>query len=320
MLPFVLSSYFNSYSLQGLFEQLGRVRTRGAARLVRRNASWPRIVALFRLVYEGSFHESLEIPAYGGELFEAGNPEGSPIERALHAFENACFDNRYSLMPDTVVLSMLDKLMRTKVRIRQGRGSTYAPMPVDFSQLSTEYIGVLYEGLLDYELRQAEPEKPVLFLAVGNEPALPLDRLEAMEDSQSRLCSKASRKSPGTTEGPMRRRKKRPSRKLKQVKRIRMSRRTQANLKRKRSNPKVKRQEGEQPSGQCVPATPQDWSGVCVTQRQRENLDTVVSSSPLPTNSVDVSSCRVSGIWSDGEGHARDRAHSTPNLSWLHQP
>ena len=145
MLPLSSPSYFGSYSLQGLFEQLGRVRTRGASRLVRRSGAWPRIVALFKLVYEGSFHESLEIPAYGGELFESGNEEGTPIERALYVFENSCFDNRYSLMSDLVVLSMLEKLMRTKVRIRQGRGSTYVSMPVDFSQLST--------GTLEYYTR-----------------------------------------------------------------------------------------------------------------------------------------------------------------------
>jgi hypothetical protein len=56
-------------------------------------------------------------------------------------------------------------------------------VPVDFSDLRSEYIGILYEGLLDYELRRAGPTDPIVFLAVGDEPALPLDRLEAMDDA-----------------------------------------------------------------------------------------------------------------------------------------
>ena len=55
-------------------------------------------------------------------------------------------------------------------------------VPVDFSDLSSEYLGILYEGLLDYELKTAPRGDPVIFLSVGDQPALPLSRLEAMED------------------------------------------------------------------------------------------------------------------------------------------
>ena len=68
------------------------------------------------------------------------------------------------------------------MRVRQGRGSIRVAAPVDFSDLSSEYIGVLYEGLLDYELKTAPEDDPVLFLTVGNQPALPLSRLDAMDD------------------------------------------------------------------------------------------------------------------------------------------
>ena len=56
------------------------------------------------------------------------------------------------------------------------------PAPVDFSDLSSEYVGILYEGLLDFELKTAPAGDPVIFLAVGNQPALPLSRLEEMDD------------------------------------------------------------------------------------------------------------------------------------------
>ena len=77
---------------------------------------------------------------------------------------------------------MLRLLTRTTARIRQGRAGTRVPVPVDFSDLSSEYIGVLYEGLLDYELKAAPEDDPVVFLAVGDQAALPLGRLEAMDD------------------------------------------------------------------------------------------------------------------------------------------
>ena len=87
-------------------------------------------------------------------------------------------------MPDREVWEILRLLTKTTLRVRQGSGSTMITVPVDFSDLSSEYIGILYEGLLDYELRSVSPaEGAVIFLAVGNEPALPLARLENMDDA-----------------------------------------------------------------------------------------------------------------------------------------
>lgn len=103
---------------------------------------------------------------------------------ALHVFETACFDSRRNIMPDNISHSVLNLLTRTRMRVRQGRSTTTTVVPVDFKDLSSEYIGILYEGLLDYELRTAPGDDAVIFLAVGNEPALPLSRLEEMETKQ----------------------------------------------------------------------------------------------------------------------------------------
>ena len=64
----------------------------------------------------------------------------------------------------------------------QGRATKLILSSIDFSDLSTEYIGILYEGLLDFELRCAVENEPIVFLAVGNQPALPLTTLLAMDD------------------------------------------------------------------------------------------------------------------------------------------
>lgn len=125
------------------------------------------------------------MPRYGGALFAPGDA-GSPdsISRALALFESACFDpSLQDVMSDADVARLLDLLTRTKATVRQGRATATVTVPVDFSDLSSEYIGILYEGLLDYELKRADEGDPVLFLNLGDEPALPLSRLTALPDA-----------------------------------------------------------------------------------------------------------------------------------------
>jgi PAS domain-containing protein len=171
--------YHGSYSLQGLRTELERTSPR---RLAASFAAFPRILALFRLIHRGCSHEAMPVPSYGGELFapgDAANEDG--MKRALHLLETACFERQ--LMNDNQVRLILDLLTRTQIKIRQGRTATRVSTPVDFSSLDSEYIGILYEGLLDFELRSAPADQPVVFLAVGNQPALPLATLEAMDDA-----------------------------------------------------------------------------------------------------------------------------------------
>ncbi len=181
LLPRDNALYHGAYGITGLLEDLEKVAARGGNRLARSWNAWPRVLALFRLVYSGSHHEKLPVPAYGGDLFAPGDdasPDG--LTRTLAVFENACFDRE--ILSDRDVNRLLEHLTRTRVKLRQGRTSIWVPAPVDFSDLSSEYIGILYEGLLDFELKTAPPGDPVIFLSVGNQPALPLSRLEAMDD------------------------------------------------------------------------------------------------------------------------------------------
>ena len=178
LLPRDNALYDASYGLNGLFERLARAADHGS--LAGDFAAWPRVLALFALVRNGSHHPDLPVTAYGGELFAPGRRDDEAgVSRAVRVFETACFDRE--ALPDRDVHEMLQLLTRTTVRIRQGRTGTRVPVPVDFSDLSSEYIGVLYEGLLDYELKAAPADDPVVFLAVGDQAALPLSRLEAMD-------------------------------------------------------------------------------------------------------------------------------------------
>ena len=179
LLPRENALYHESYGLNGLLERLQRDAAHGVA-MAQSYGAWPRTLALFRLVWEGSHFPDLPVTQYGGELFAPGNDGADALTRALAAYETACFETE--AMSDQDVYEMLRLLTRTTVRIRQGRSSIRAAAPVDFSDLSSEYIGVLYEGLLDYELKTAPPSDPVVFLAAGDHPALPLSRLEGMDD------------------------------------------------------------------------------------------------------------------------------------------
>ena len=193
--------YHESYGLHGLLERLERAAARGR-NLTGGLGAWPRVLALFALVREGSHHPELPVTAYGGDLFAPGAVEADDgVSRALRVYEHACFERE--VMPDRDVHEMLQLLTRTTIRIRQGRSSIRAAAPVDFSDLSSEYIGILYEGLLDYELKTAPAGDPVVFLSVGDQPALPLSRLEAMDDRALRtLFEKLKEKSGGADDLP----------------------------------------------------------------------------------------------------------------------
>ncbi len=181
LLPRGVPIYHECYGVFGLLEELEKTAARGSDRLARSWGAWPRVLALFRLIYGGSHHEALSVTAYGGELFAPGG-SGAPdgLLRALAVFETACFDSE--VMSDRDVHDLLNLITRTRIRVRQGRAGTWIAAPVDFSDLSSEYIGILYEGLLDFELKIAEEKGPIIFLAIGQEPALPLSRLEKMDE------------------------------------------------------------------------------------------------------------------------------------------
>lgn len=180
LLPVDNPIYQRAYSLEGLRQTLDRRASgRGNDRLSQSRSAWPRLMASFRLIHEGSSHEALPVPHYSGSLFAPGDATSKDgIERAL-----ALLEGPQNAVTDRQVQRMLRLLTRTRMRVRQGRSTKLVDAPVDFSALSSEYIGILYEGLLDFELKQAAADDPVIFLAVGNEPALTLSQLEGMSDA-----------------------------------------------------------------------------------------------------------------------------------------
>lgn len=180
LLPRSNETYHRSYGVEGLFHQLTSAQRHagGTGPLAERMDAWPRLLALFRVVHEGSPHQDLPIRDYGGTLFRNGDLDApDPVLRALAVLEQEGAS-------DAALLRILRLLKIGRVKVRRGRSSSWVSGPVDFSDLRTEYIGIIYEGLLDFELKRAPDEDAIVFLNLGKQPALPLARLEAMGDKQ----------------------------------------------------------------------------------------------------------------------------------------
>jgi hypothetical protein len=173
LLPIDNPVYHKAYGLRGLLDQLDRMTPE---RRKTRHMAWPRLLSLFRLLHQGSPHPAMTLPAYGGDLFRPGDAEGDGVQSAL-----ALLEALPEPPDDELIHRLIVMLTRTTQRVREGAGWRKVAAPVDFTELTSEYIGILYEGLLDYELKRAGTH-PVLFLNLGDQPALPLDRLEAMDD------------------------------------------------------------------------------------------------------------------------------------------
>lgn len=169
--------YNRSYSIRTLFEQLEeRVRQDGGIYpLTESRYAWMRIMSLFRLIHQGSAHSGLPLKAYGGILFLPGvEHHNDAVIRTLHILEHRVQVN------NAIVREILHKLLRGPLPVMKGRTKTYIEGAIDYTNLHTEFIGLIYEGLLDYRLVRAEDGSPQVFLNIGREPVLPLARLEHM--------------------------------------------------------------------------------------------------------------------------------------------
>ncbi len=168
--------------VKGLYHSLDRaLDEKGKNSLSLTVTAWPRLVSLFRLIYEGGTIENLSIRKYGGDLFKHGNKLSNDLtSRSLAIFE----DPRWEL-DDYAVLRILQLLKTVRVKTKEDRINSSVFHIIDFSKLQTEYIGMMYEGLLDYQLNQVtNAEGGIIFLNLGLQPALPLTLLEKLSDKE----------------------------------------------------------------------------------------------------------------------------------------
>ncbi len=185
-------SNHHSYGLRSLLDQLD---THTPARRRTQHIAWPQLLARFRRLHQGPPHL---VAVDSADLYAPGHRDGTPVQRALAVLET-CTEPP----DDQVVHHILVLLTQTTQRIREGTVWRTVTAPVDFTALASESIGIVYEGLLDYELHRVG-EQPVALVNFGDQLALPLDRLEAMDDTSLKSLiqrAKVTSKTPATVRG-----------------------------------------------------------------------------------------------------------------------
>ena len=113
----------------------GQLRREMDGVLMHRTSAWPRLLAVFRVVYGGLDHPTLRLPALGGSLFD---PDRFPFLEGRTKGTNWKVDQANPLpIDDRTVLLLMEAIQVFKGRTLQ------------YKHLDVEQIGHVYEGLLE---------------------------------------------------------------------------------------------------------------------------------------------------------------------------
>lgn len=139
------SLYEQNYALRSLYEQLRSDRERYPDTMDQRYGSWARLLALFRLVFQGSRHRDMKMPARYGYLFD---PDRFPflegrIGQSTTAEKEGGTKNSIPLIPDSTILFVLEKLLYL------------GGERVSYRTLDVEQIGSVYETMMGFQLEVA---------------------------------------------------------------------------------------------------------------------------------------------------------------------
>lgn len=167
--------YDRHYAISTLRDQLREVAdAQGEQILERRHDAWSRLLATFRVIFGGVEHEALQLPAYGGALFDPdrfpfieGRSRGSSWETTPAS--PLAVNNR-------TVLHLLEALQFLQIRVP---GDGTEARRLSFRALDIEQIGHVYEGLLDHIAVRARAPMLGLIGTQGADPEIALERLEA---------------------------------------------------------------------------------------------------------------------------------------------
>ncbi len=159
--------YEQQYSLGALLRDLDDVALRfGDDALAQRATAWPRLLALFRLIYGGTSHPDLRLCGYGGDLF---NPDRFPFLEGR--------TGEHSWREELAAPPRIDdRVTRSLLRSLLYLGSSR----VHFRSLEIEQIGHVYERLLDHGVRTATEVMVGLVGRAGDEEEVALSALEAL--------------------------------------------------------------------------------------------------------------------------------------------
>ena len=156
--------YDANYALSSLRAQL---KKKTDAQLDNDIDAWSRLLALFRLVYGGSRHPTMNLPAMGGSLFD---PDRFPFLEGRKTGSTWESSQSHPLpINDRTVLFLLDA-----IQLFKGRSLSYAG-------LDLEQIGHVYEGLLEKTVhRVADTTIQLKSTSAAKNPFITLHEIEKL--------------------------------------------------------------------------------------------------------------------------------------------
>ena len=126
--------YSNHYGLHSLFEKLRKDAEKHAEQMDERFGAWARLLAVFRIVYEGCRHGALQMPSRHGHLFD---PERFPFLEGRNPNELTVPEN-LPMVSDGVILRVLSNLL-----LLGGERISYRTLDV-------EEIGSVYQTIMGF--------------------------------------------------------------------------------------------------------------------------------------------------------------------------
>jgi len=198
--------YADNYAVSTLRERLRtEADLHGEEILERRHDAWVRLLAIFRMVFSGVRHQRLNLPAYGGGLFD---PDRFAFLEGRVAGTTWQDEPAHPLaVNNRTVLHLLESLQVIREKgIEEARR-------VSFRALDVEQIGHVYEGLLDHTAIRSLPGQPVLGLSgtKDQEPEIPLADLERLRAEGDHKLVAFLVAETGRSEGALRNTSTRPS-------------------------------------------------------------------------------------------------------------
>ncbi|MGW9565166.1 Eco57I restriction-modification methylase domain-containing protein [Prescottella equi] len=124
--------------------------------------TWHRLLATSAALYNGATFENMRMPAYGGSLFDAGRFTFLTARTEYGALRVA--------VSDRVMLHVLRSVQIANVQGEARR--------ISFRDIDVEQIGYIYEGLLGHTCAQVNETYLGLIGKLGEEPEIPLSKLE----------------------------------------------------------------------------------------------------------------------------------------------
>jgi hypothetical protein len=167
--------YDQFYAVSTLRSQLRELADQAGEELLeRRFDAWVRLLATFRAVHGGIHHDALQLPAYGGQLFD---PDRFPFLEG-RASGTHWRDTPAAPIPinNRTVLHLLEALQLLQIKV----GGTVEPRKLSFRALDIEQIGHVYEGLLDHTAVRATSTILGLVGTKNKEPEVSLEHLEEL--------------------------------------------------------------------------------------------------------------------------------------------